>query len=237
MDFRVRLSSPNACLVSSWLAVDVYSDFTIPAFSHHVPKICAFLQAINKICRVYRELLTKFLQARWWGAKYATGSSERYLWNPSIPLGSIHCACSYTLMMEAMRSSVTSVNVYQTIRRHIPEDSTLYSKFNFIDCLMLVNIEISLTFIEFASEKRNKEVRGNKFWYMSGSNLSQCIVHSDWDVHDLSQPFSITLDCSAKNENLLKILRVVYSHSLVYLPILPSIYPSIYLFLLFPLGA
>jgi hypothetical protein len=35
------------------------------------------------------------------------------------------CSLAIALMMEAARTSETSVNVYQTIRRNIPEDSHL----------------------------------------------------------------------------------------------------------------
>jgi hypothetical protein len=41
-----------------------------------------------------------------------------------------HAACltySSPLKLEGAHSSETSVNLYQIIRRHIPEDSTLYS--------------------------------------------------------------------------------------------------------------
>jgi hypothetical protein len=34
---------------------------------------------------------------------------------------------TFTLKMEAVFASETSVNIYQTTRRHIPEDSTLHS--------------------------------------------------------------------------------------------------------------
>jgi hypothetical protein len=50
-------------------------------------------------------------------------TSKSQLWEPQV----LHNTYLFGLCSEAICSPETSVNLYQTTRRHIPEDSTLYS--------------------------------------------------------------------------------------------------------------
>jgi hypothetical protein len=67
-------------------------------------------------CRVLKSISTDVSEVR-------AASIIRAISEPSYPfaLGSL-----ITLMMEAVHTSETSVNIYVTTRQYIPEDSTLH---------------------------------------------------------------------------------------------------------------